>query len=78
MDQSIALDDEQARRFVDALDEPEAFRAEPKRLADRPRVLGADVTERLLARAPTVADAFAEDVARARESSAPPDAKWSP
>jgi hypothetical protein len=37
----ILLSDEEAQRFLDALEDPSAFEPGLRRLADRPRVLGA-------------------------------------
>lgn len=37
---AIVLDDEQARLFLDALDNPGSFKEGLQRLVDRPRVLG--------------------------------------
>jgi uncharacterized protein (DUF1778 family) len=37
---AIALDDEEARRFLNALDAPESFEPGLRRLVERPSVLG--------------------------------------
>lgn len=37
---AVVLDDEEARRFLDALDNPASFEAGLRHLAQRPRVLG--------------------------------------